>query len=73
MDVLPVPEHAGQEVVLWPWHFGHNNFRGTVLLPRFQHNTKFPLSRLDHFGGRAATDCLRLRKDVPRDDSEKEE
>jgi len=25
-DFLPVPEHAGQEVALCPWHLGHNNF-----------------------------------------------
>jgi hypothetical protein len=30
MDFLPLPLHAGQEVVLWPWHFGHNNFWGIV-------------------------------------------
>jgi hypothetical protein len=26
MDFLPVPPHARQEVVLWPWHLGHNVF-----------------------------------------------
>jgi hypothetical protein len=40
MDFLPLPVHAGQEVVLWPWHFGHNTFWGIVLLPRFQHGYK---------------------------------
>jgi O-antigen ligase len=27
-DFLPVPRHATQEVVLWPWHLGHNVFVG---------------------------------------------
>lgn len=36
MDFLPVPLHAGQEVVLWPWHFEHNNFWGILYLPRFR-------------------------------------
>ena len=74
MDVLPVPEHAGQEVVLWPWHFGHNNFWGIVILPRFQRNTKFPRSRLDHVGWswRLLTVCA-FGRTVLGDDSEKGE
>ncbi len=27
-DFLPVPRHATQEVVLWPWHLGHKVFVG---------------------------------------------
>jgi hypothetical protein len=27
-DFLPVARHATQEVVLWPWHLGHNVFVG---------------------------------------------
>jgi hypothetical protein len=33
MDFLPVPRHAGQEVVLWPWHLGHNVLFGIARLP----------------------------------------
>jgi hypothetical protein len=36
MDFLPVPSHPRQEVVLWPWHFGHNTLWGIVLLQPFQ-------------------------------------
>ena len=26
MDFSPVPRHARQKAVLWPWHLGHNVF-----------------------------------------------
>jgi hypothetical protein len=32
MDFLPVPRHARQEVVLWPWHLGHNVLFGIARL-----------------------------------------
>src|SRR5262249_57101695 len=36
MDFLPVPRHAGQEVVLWPWHLGHNVLSGIARLPSLE-------------------------------------
>ena len=33
MNFLPVPLHARQEVVLWPWHLGHNVFGIARALP----------------------------------------
>jgi|SRR6516165_1019741 len=33
MDLLPVPRHARQEVVLWPWHLGHNVLFGIARFP----------------------------------------
>ena len=35
-DFLPVPRHARQEVILWPWHLGHNVLCGICSLPSFQ-------------------------------------
>src|SRR5215475_6923059 len=46
MKFLLVPRRAKQEVVLWPWHFGHNVFCGICSLSRSFASPQPPAVRL---------------------------
>jgi hypothetical protein len=46
MKFLLVPRRAKQEVVLWPWHFGHNVFCGIYSLSRSFASPQSPAVRL---------------------------
>src|SRR5271170_577916 len=48
MDFLPVPSHARQWVVRWPWQLGHNVLSGMLASkPLHDHKNGFQMRRFD--------------------------